>query len=263
MFMEESELRDNRIVMKACVVFAVTAILLAAQVPDPVRFGPKGAFQLEYSKDDSGLLAHGVMEKLTDGTTKSYPLPQSNLDTYTKLRPADLKRNPIASTMNQYWCEETIGPHQVEGEKLWLGNNFYDSEGQRGVGAFGYFDTAMRLYQLYSPPEVAPYEISAMLVEPNVVWVGLDYSSEDISAFPGGLVEWNRTTHAVRQYPIEFVVTQIERQGGSVRLTTHDGYALLTGETLQRFQVTTNTNGKMETTRIEKFPPPPSHHALL
>ncbi len=69
-------------------------------------------------------------------------------------------------------------------------------------------------------------EISAMLVEPNVVWVGLDYSSEDISVFPGGLVEWNKTTHAVRRYPIEFVVSKIEREGGSVRLTTRDGYAL-------------------------------------
>ncbi len=80
------------------------------------------------------------MERLPDGTTEVFgPLPQSNLDTYTKLRPADLKRNPIASTMNQYWCEETIGPHQVEGSKLWFGNNFYDSEGQRGVGAFRLF----------------------------------------------------------------------------------------------------------------------------
>jgi hypothetical protein len=249
--------------MKAYVVFAVTAVLLAAAEPDLVRFGPNGAFQLEYKTDSFGRLAHGVMERLADGTTKSYPLPQSNLETYAKLRPADLVRNPIASTGNQYECEETIGPHQVEGSKLWFGNNFYDSEGQRAVGTFGYFDVATRLYQLYSPPEVAPYEVSAILVEPNVVWLGLDYSSEDISVFPGGLVEWNKTTQSVHRYPIEFVVTKIERQGRSVRLTTREGYALLTGETLQRFQVSTNTNGKVETTPIEKFPPPPSHHALL
>lgn len=244
-------------------IFTVTAILLAAQEPNLLQFGPNGAFQLQYIKDDSGLLAHGVVERLADGTTRLYPLPQSNLETYAQLRPADLTRNPISSTGNQYWCEETIGPHQVEGDKLWLGKSFYDSEGQRGVGAFGYFDTATRLYQLYSPPEVAPYEVSAMLVESDVVWLGLDYSSEDISVFPGGLVEWNKTTQAVRRYPIEFVVTRIEQQGGSLRLTTREGYALLTGETLQRFRVSTDANGKAETTPIEKFPPPPSHHALL
>jgi hypothetical protein len=246
--------------MKAYVVFAVAAILLAAAEPDLVRFGPNGAFQLEYKTDDSGRLAHGVMERLANGTTKSYSLPQSNLEIYAKLRPADLVRNPIAATGNQYECEETIGPHQMEGDKLWFGNNFYDSEGERGVGTFGYFDTATRLYQLYSPPEVAPYEVSAILVEPNVVWLGLDYSSEDISVFPGGLVEWNRSTHALRRYPIEFVVSKIAREGASVRLTTKSGYALLQNGVLSRFEVRSDAAGKMQITSIVRFPPPPSSH---
>jgi hypothetical protein len=249
--------------MKAYAIFAVTTILLAAAESDLMRFGPGGAFQLEYSADSSGLLAHGVMERLANGATKSYPLPQSSLETYAKLRPADLQRNPSAATGNQYEREETIGPHQLEGDKLWFGNNFYDSEGERGVGAFGYFDAATRQYRLFSPPEVAPFEVSAILVEPNRVWLGLDYSSEDISTFPGGLAEWNRATHTVHRYPIEFVVGKIERQGASLRLTTREGYALLTGASLHRFQVTTHTNGRVETRPIAKFPPPPSHHALL
>lgn len=249
-----------QVLLTLCLMLCA-ALLMAAE-PEP-GFGPGGTFQLAYSSDSSGRLAHGVMERLADGTTRLYPLPQSNLDTYAKLRPADLKRNPIAATGNRYECEETIGPHQVEGDKLWFGNNFYDSEGERGVGAFGFFDTATRRYQLYSPPEVAPYEISAILVEQNVVWLGLDYSSEDISVFPGGLVEWNRSTQAVHRYPIEFVVTKIAREGNSLRLSTKDGYALLTGRNLQRFEVTTNSNGKLETRPIDKFPPPPSHHALL
>jgi hypothetical protein len=246
--------------MKVYAIFAVTGMLLAAAEPDLMRFGPNGAFQLEYSNDSFGIRAHGVMERLTDGTTKLYPLPQSTFEAYAKLRPADLARNPIAATGNEYERQETIGPHQVEGGKLWFGNDFYDGEGERGVGAFGCFDAATRLYQLYSPPEVAPYEVSAILVEQNVVWLALDHFGEDISTFPGGLVEWNRSTHAVRSYPIEFVVSKIARQSGSLRLTTRAGYALLTDEIMQRFQVTTNTNGKMEITPIKKFPPPPSHY---
>ena len=241
-----------------CLVFATTAILLAAQEADRTHFGPKGAFQLEYSKGDTGIVAHSVMERLADGTTKSYPLPQSSFASYAKLRPADLKMNPISATGSEYEREETIGPHQVVGNRLWFGNSFYDGEGDRGVGAFGYFDATARRYQLYSPREVAPYEVSAILVEPNTVWLGLDHFGEDISTFPGGLAEWNRATHAVRMHRLEFVVTGIERQGGSLRLTTGGGYALLRGETLQRFRVSKNANGKLETTPIRKFPPPPS-----
>ena len=56
----------------------------------------------------------------------------------------------------------------------------------------GYFDTATRKYTLFSPPEVARYEISAILVEPERVWIALDHFGEDISTSPGGLVRWNR-----------------------------------------------------------------------
>jgi hypothetical protein len=246
--------------MKVNAIFAVTAILLLAAEPNQVHFGPNGAFQPEYSKDSSGILAHGVIERLAGGATKSYPLPQSSVETYAKLRPADLKRNPIAATGNQYEREEVIGPYQVEGDKLWFGNNFYDGEGQRGVGTFGFFDAATRLYQLYSPPEVAPYEVSAILVEPNVVWLGLEHAGEDISTFPGGLVEWTRTTQAVRLYPIEFVVSKIARQDNTLRLITRNGYALLRNGVLSRFEVRTDATGKTETTSIARFPPPPSSH---
>jgi hypothetical protein len=102
---------------------------------------------------------------------------------------------------------------------------------------------------------VAPCEVSAILVEPDVVWVALDHFGEDISTFPGGLVRWNVVTHGVRRYPIEFVVTQISREGTSLRLNTAGGYALLTGDTVHRFQA-----GKTGAIPIDKFPPPPSHY---
>jgi hypothetical protein len=244
---------------------AIVALLCATELPSPdyAMFGPHGAFQLEYSKDGFGMRSHGVIERLdgtTNGQTRMYPLPQSSFDTYAKLRPADLKMNPIAATSNQYEREEVIGPHQLQGDKLWFGKSFYDGEGMRGVGAFGYFDTATRQYRLYSPPEVAACEISAILVEPDVVWVALDHFGEDISTFPGGLARWNRQTHAVRRYAIEFVVTIITRQNDSLRLTTNGGYALLKNDALDRYQVRTNASGRTETTRIGRFPPPPSHN---
>ncbi len=243
--------------MKPALICVVTALLLWPAEPDTTHFGPHGAFQLEYkSEDGSGPQARGVIERLDEtGRTKSYPLPQSSFETYAKLRPEGLKLNPLAATGGSYERSEVIGPHQVEGNRLWLGNNFYDGEGERGVGAFGYFDAVSRQYTLFSPPEVAAYEVSSLLVEPDVVWVALDHQGEDISVFPGGLVRWNRATHQVHLYPIEFVVTGIARDGQTLKLTTHLGYALLANDVVRRFRV-----AGAVTTPIDRFPPPPSHY---
>jgi len=184
----------------------VTPALTSAAPPagiDNVTFGQDHTFRLEYSSDGFGMRSHGVVEVLHD-RLKMYALPQSGFKAYSELRPEALKLNPIQA--KEYERQEVIGSHQIEGSRLWFGKAFYDSEGMRGVGAFGYFDTQARRYQLFSPHEVASNEISAMLVEHDQVGLALDHFGEDISTVPGGLVCWNRETHQVRQYKIEFVV---------------------------------------------------------
>ncbi len=227
--------------------FVMLLLLLALS---PVMFGPGGRFQLENSKDDFGMRSHGIIETLGPGRTKFYPLPQSTAAQYARLRPNDLQINPFPA--NLYERQEVIGPYQIEGGKLWFGNSYYDSEGMRGVGAFGYFDAATREYTLFFPPEVAPYEIGAILVEPETVWLALDRFCEDISKSPGGLIRWNRKTHAIQKYPIEFVVDSIRREGDSIRLETRDGYALLRDGEIRRFLA----NGRS----ISKFSPSPTQY---
>jgi hypothetical protein len=122
----------------------------------------------------------------------------------------------------------------------------------RGVGAFGFFDTADRRYTLFSPPEVARYEISAILVESERVWIALDRFGEDISRSPGGFVRWNRITHEIQKYPLEFVVDSIRVDRDSLRLKTGAGYALFRNGEFRRFL----TSGRP----IARFPPPPTHH---
>jgi len=228
------------------------ALLLLLFVFDSVAFGPGGRFQLENSKDDFGVRSHGIVETVGPGQTKFYPLPQSTAEKYTRLRPEDVRINPFSATANQYERQEVIGPYQIEGGRIWFGNRYYDGEGMRGVGAFGYFDTSTREYTLFSPPEVSRYEISAILVERESVWMGLDSFGEDISRSPGGFVRWNRITHETHKYPIEFVVETIQVDGGTLRLITRGGYALFRDGEIQRFL----TNG----TPIAQFPPPPTTH---
>src|SRR6185437_7767019 len=98
----------------------------------------------------------------------------------------------------------------------------------------------------------APYEISAVLVEKEIVWLSLDTFTEDISKIPGGFVRWNRMTHEIQKYPLEFVVESLQREGDSLRLKTRGGYALFRDGEIRRFL----DDGKV----IAKFPPPPTHN---
>ncbi len=68
-----------------------------------------------------------------------------------------------------------------------------------------------RKYVLFSPPEIARWEISALLVEPDAVWLALDHFGEDISTSPGGLIRWDRNDHHIQKYPLEFVIHRIRR----------------------------------------------------
>lgn len=214
------------------------------------NFGVSGSFHLEQARDEFGIRSHGIVETSGAKQIKFYALPQSTSEQYRRLRPEDLRINPFPPKL--YQRQEVIGPYQVIAGRLWFGNNYYHGEGMRGVGAFGYFDTIARRYTLYSPPEVAPYEISAILVQPHQVWLGLDQFGEDTARAPGGLAHWNSSTHATLRYPLEFVVTDIRQQGGSLRLQTADGYALFNNGEVRRFL----ENGKP----ISRFAPSPSHY---
>jgi hypothetical protein len=226
------------------------AIILLLAALDAVTFGPGNRFHLERSKDDFGVRSHGVVETLGANRTRFYPLPQSAAEEYIRLRPEDQRTNPIAP--DQYEREEVIGPYQIEGGRIWFGKSYYEGEGMRGVGAFGYFDTATRGYTVFSPRDVARYEISAILVQPDRVWIALDQFGEDISTSPGGLARWNRMTHEIHRYPLEFGVSRIRVEGDSLRLTTRGGYALFRDGEVRRFL----TNGRP----IARFPPLPTHY---
>jgi hypothetical protein len=222
-----------------------------------------GAFYLERSRDGFGIRSHGIIERTTSGP-KFYPLPQSDVEAYRRLRSADLEyMRPHALTAKDYHGQEVIGPYQLEDSKIWFGNQYYDSEGERGVGAFGYFDMKSRKYVLFSPPEMARSETSALLVETDAIWLALDHFGEDISRSPGGIMRWDRHDHHVRHYPLEFVIHQIQRDRKdpvTLRLATHGGYALLRNGAIQRFRIQKSSTGEEQLVHINQFPPPPSIH---
>src|SRR5271166_435738 len=105
------------------ITFLIAAVTLAsgATLDKEPAFGPDHAFRLESSQGSFGERSHGIAE-MVDGRTVIHPLPQSTFAEFRKLRPASIALNSRAE--KDYDRQEFIGPHQIEGDKLWFGKSF-------------------------------------------------------------------------------------------------------------------------------------------
>ena len=137
---------------------------------------------------------------------------------------AQSKPQPDPTDMN-----EQIGPHQVQGGLFWFGKTFYDGEGWTGTGGFGYFDPTTASYQLYAPPEIAGWSVSAILVEPDCVWLAL-YRRGESGNYPGGLLRWDRNTQTVRRWEMPWIATGMARSGDAICLGLTNGIGVLRGD---------------------------------
>jgi len=164
--------RDSSILTKLGVRPGMSAAQFFSAVPDFLlsREEPfDKAFGFEFRQNDSepGKGCGGVVEQTARGE-KCYPMPQSSIQKYRALRPDA----PVEESNWEEFRSEGIGPHQVEGRRLWFGVGFGSGE-TMGLGGLGYFDMETRKFTLYSPPEVAPWSTNALLLQPDAVWLGL------------------------------------------------------------------------------------------
>lgn len=203
----------------------------------PVRFGPANQFLL--SRPESG--APVIMR----GNTR-YELPQSTYDEFAAARPERVKNG---YTRNSATINEHIGPSQLADGTVWFGRNFYDGEGQTGVGGFGYFDTAKLSHRLFSPAAVRDYSVSAILVEPEAVWLGLVNGGEWGST-GGGFARYDRATERTEHFKLREIVGGIARIGDRVLLATETGVAILDGNKVKRYQVDETTDGRLRVVEL-------------
>lgn len=178
-----------------------------------------------------------------------YPLPQSDRKTWQAARPDDAK---AFIRLNAPEMNEQIGPHQLEGDRLWFGKTFYNGEGLTGVGGFGYFDTATRSYKLYSPPEILRWSVSAILVEPDSVWLALHRRGE-YGNTPGGLLRWDRQTKQVQHFELHGVVSAIARSGGALCMGTN-GITVLKDNQIRSYFVDRTSDGRYRVAAREGVP---------
>jgi hypothetical protein len=112
-----------------------------------------------------------------------------------------------------------------------------------GTGGFGYFDTATASYHIFAPAEMAAWSVSAILVEPDAVWLAL-YHRGEYGNYPGGLLRFDRNKQTVRHWEMPWVATVLTRSGDSIWMGTTDGLAALRGDRLAGYFVDRSTDGK-------------------
>jgi hypothetical protein len=151
---------------------------------------------------------------------------------------AQTKPQPYPADMN-----EQIGPHQMQGGLFWFGKTFYDGEGWTGTGGFGYFDPATASYHLYVPPEIAGWSVSAILVEPDCVWLALERRGE-YGNYPGGLLRWDRNTQTVGRWEMPWIATSLARSGEAIYLGLTNGIALFRGDRVVSYFVDGSAAGQ-------------------
>ena len=137
-----------------------------------------------------------------------------------------------------------IGPRQISGGTLWFGETFYDGEGMTGVGGFGYFDPAERKFKVYSPPEIADWSVTAILVEPDVVWLALARHGE-WGGSGGGLLRFDRGTEKVEMLELRDIAGTIARVGDRLLIATDFGAAVVLERKVRRFFLDQTTDGRL------------------
>jgi hypothetical protein len=210
-----------------------------AQPPDPfAAFGPGRRFHFAMEKNKYGS-EYPVLSEGQGAARKAYALPQTDLATWQRARPDDAK---TYLHLDQAEMNEQVGPHQVEGGRLWFGKTFYNGEGATGLGGFGYFDTATASYHLIVPPEIYPWAVSAILVEPDCVWLAL-YHRGEYGDTAGGLLRWDRNAATVQSFPVKSIITAMAWNGDTLYLGATDGIVTLQAGRITSYFVDRNADG--------------------
>jgi hypothetical protein len=169
-------------------------------------------------------------------------LPRTTYDQFAAARPQRVKDGYRREGTE---LKESTGPWQRENGRIWFGKAFYDGEGSSGVGGFGYFDEKEKKLQLFNPPEIADWSVSALDVTPDAVWMALvDYG--EYGGLTGGLLRYDRHSSAARRLPLPDIALRLAHIKGRTLAATDFGFALVEGDQITRFFVDQTTDGRWQ-----------------
>ena len=172
------------------------------------------------------------------------PMPVSTFGEFEKARPNRAKQIPQGGVI-----AETAGPFQKVGTKIWVGKAFTDSADSAGVGDIGYYDETAHSWNFLHLPEMVDWSASALLVETAAIYVGLARFS-DGTATSGGLLRYDRESKKVTRIDISNEIEKIIRVGPRLYCGTSDGFAIVDGEHVRRFEFSLQMDGTYAITPV-------------
>lgn len=211
----------------------------------PQRFGPERRFTLEQDKSKSWGREWSAITERTARGSRLYTLPQSTWVDFAAARPNRVRDGHRKESTE---FAEEIGPVQYHEDRLWFGKTFYDAEGMTGVGGLGFFDVAERKFTLFSPPQIRDWSVSALLVEPDAVWLGLSHRGE-YTTTAGGLLRWDRASEKAHLFPLEDGINAIARYRGKLLIATGEGISVLAGESFEHYMIDQTLQGRLQVVR--------------
>jgi len=99
-------------------------------------------------------------------------------------------------------------------------------------------------YQIYSPAEIAGWSVSAILVEPDTIWLALGNNGE-YGTTAGGMLAFHRTTQQIERFDLPDVTQSIARVGEHLLMATQFGPAVLDDGRVRRFFVDKTSDGRL------------------
>jgi hypothetical protein len=187
-------------------------------------FGPSGAFRLTELDEETGCAQQVVVVSERGARRQHYRMPRAR-------PPAD--------------CDQ-IGPSAIEGNQVWFGKTFYSGEGYDGIGGFGYFEMSTRRFELFSlPPAAAPGAATAILVQPDAIWLALALHGEGDSR-GRGLLRYDRRLRTTTHFDIgdslghSFVAFR-----DRIALTLDDGVVFIRDGQVKGYIVDQMTDGRL------------------
>jgi hypothetical protein len=186
---------------------------------------------------------------------RNHPMPQSTYAEFARARPDRVKDG---YTEEGTTIEESPGPLQIVGSRIWFGKTFYDGEGSTGVGGLGYFDTGTSQYTFLPVPLMADWSTSAILVEDTDVWAALVGYPEG-EAYGGGLIRYDLRRRTSQQFPTDEVISRILRFQDRVYLLSKNGAYRIRGAGLIRYRVEPNIDNRFILVTETVAPAPAKH----
>jgi hypothetical protein len=184
-------------------------------------FGPSGAFRLVEDEDSDS----------------ECPFRERSI---VERRGQRQQRHHMPPSM----CDR-IGPWAIDGNRFWFGKTFYSGEGNTGTGGFGYFDADTRRFTLLAPHAVTRSAASAILIQPDAIWLALAYYGE-YNNTGRGVVRYDRRAQTTSRFDIGGSVGLLFTSfADRVVLAVEDGIIIFRGNEMNGYIVDQTTDGRL------------------